>query len=88
MRMGNFEAKVVGFVYSATYTEKEQRALQSRKWQLIGNSQWCCGAAAYPLPALTDIGPAAAASKHTIAPINHTRPSPGSIQQTAPPRPR
>jgi len=31
--------------------------------------------AAYPLPALTDIGPAAAASKHTTAPINHTRPS-------------
>jgi len=31
--------------------------------------------AAYPLPALTDIGPAVAASKHTTAPINHTRPS-------------
>jgi len=22
----------------------EQRASQSRKWQLIGKSQWCCGA--------------------------------------------
>jgi len=32
--------------------------------------------AAYPLPALTDIGPTAAASEHTTAPINHTRPSP------------
>jgi len=32
--------------------------------------------AVYPLPALTDIGPAAAASKHNTAPINHTRPSP------------
>jgi len=32
--------------------------------------------AAYPLPVLTSIGPAAAASKHTTAPINHTRPSP------------
>ena len=32
--------------------------------------------AAYPLPALRDIGPAAAASTHTTAPINHTRPSP------------
>jgi len=31
---------------------------------------------ACPLPVLTDIGPAAAASKHTNAPINHTRPSP------------
>jgi len=30
--------------------------------------------AAYPLLVLTDIGPAAAASKHTA--INHTRPSP------------
>ena len=29
-----------------------------------------------PLPMLTDIGPAVAASKHTTAPINHTRPSP------------
>jgi len=27
-------------------------------------------------PTLTDIGPAVAASKHTTAPINHTRPSP------------
>jgi len=31
---------------------------------------------AYPLSALTDIGPAAAASKHTTAAINHTRLSP------------
>jgi len=31
--------------YSATYTvQPEQRALQSRNWQLIGKSQWCCGA--------------------------------------------
>jgi len=30
----------------------------------------------HPLSALTDIGPAVAASKHTTAPINHTRPSP------------
>jgi len=32
--------------------------------------------AVYQLPVLMDIGPAAAASKHTTAPINHTRPSP------------
>jgi len=32
-----------------------------------------CG---HPLHALTNIGPAVAASKHTAAPINHTRPSP------------
>jgi len=31
---------------------------------------------AYPLPALTDIGPVAAASKHTTTPVSHTRPSP------------
>ena len=28
-----------------------------------------------PLPVLTDTGAAVAASKHTTAPINHTRPS-------------
>ena len=32
-----------------------------------------CG---HPLPALTDIGPEVAASKHITAPINHTRPAP------------
>jgi len=38
----------------------------------------CCVAQypAYPLPGLTEIEPAAAASKHITAPINHTRPSP------------
>ena len=48
-------------------------ALQSRKWQLIGMSQWCrnalCG---HPLPALTDNWTHDAASRHTIAPISHT----------------
>jgi len=51
-------------------------ALQSRKWQLIGMSQWCrsalCG---HPLPALRDNWTNGAASRHTIAPISHTRPS-------------
>jgi len=32
--------------------------------------------AAYPFAMLTDIGLVAAASKHTTAPVNHTRPSP------------
>ena len=54
-------------------------ALQSRKWQLIGMSQWCrsalCG---HPLPALTDNWTHGTASRHTIAPISHTRPSPRS----------
>ena len=54
-------------------------ALQSRKWQLIGMSQWCrsalCG---HPLPALTDSWIHGAASRHTIVPISHTRPSPRS----------
>jgi len=54
-------------------------ALQSRKWQLIGMSQWCrsalCG---HPLPVLTDNWTHSAASRHTIAPISHTRPSPRS----------
>jgi len=35
----------VGFLYSATYTANQNSALDNlRKWQLIGNSQWCCGA--------------------------------------------
>jgi len=53
--------------------------LQSCKWQLIGMSQWCrsalCG---HPLPALTDSWTHGAASRLTIAPISHTRPSPHS----------
>jgi len=61
-------------------------ALQSRKWQLIGMSQWCrsalCG---HPLPALTDNWTHCAASRHTIAPISHTRPSPHSPQLILPP---
>ena len=55
-------------------------ALQSRKWQLIGMSQWrrsaLCG---HPLPTLTDSWTHGAASRHTIAPISHTRPSPRSL---------
>ena len=54
-------------------------ALQSRKWQLIGMSQWCrsalCG---HPLPVLTDNWTHSAASRHTIAPISRTRPPPRS----------
>ena len=54
-------------------------ALQYRKWQLIGMSRWCrsalCG---HPLPALTDNWTHGVASRHTIAPISHTRPSPFS----------
>jgi len=54
-------------------------ALQYRKWQLIGMSQWCRGAlCGHPLPALTDNWTNGAASRHTIAPISHTRPSPHS----------
>jgi len=42
-------------------------------WQEPMVLQRKCG---HPLPALTDIGPAAAASKHTTVPISHTRHSP------------
>ena len=59
-------------------------ALQSRKWQLIGMSQWCrsalCG---HPLPVLTDNWTHGAASRHTKAPISHTRPSPLLISRPA-----
>jgi len=73
------KAKVkVGFLYSATYmADQEQRALTISEvavnWQETTVLQRKCG---HPLPAITYIGPAAAASKHTTAPINHTRPSP------------
>ena len=57
--------------------DHEQRALTISEvavdWQEQVVLQRKCG---HPLPALTDIGPAVAASKHTTAPINHTRPSP------------
>ena len=45
-------------------------------------SQWCrsalCG---HPLPALTDSWTHGAASRHTIAPISHTRPLPTGSRQ-------
>jgi len=68
----------VGFLYSATYTaDQEQRALTISQaavdWQEPMVLQRKCG---HPLSALTDTGPAVAASKHITAPINHTRPSP------------
>ena len=54
-------------------------ALQSQKWQLIDMSQWCrstlCG---HPLPALMHNCTHGAASRHTIAPISYSRPSPRS----------
>jgi len=58
--------------------DHEQRTLMTISdvaldWQEPMVLQRKCG---HPLPALTDIGPAVAASKHTTAPINHTRPSP------------
>jgi len=55
----------------------EQRALAISEvavdWQEPMVLQHKCG---HPLPALTGIGTTVAASKHTTAPINHTRPSP------------
>jgi len=54
-------------------------ALQSRKCQLIGMSQWCRSALrGHSLPALTDNWTHGAASRHTISPISHTRPLPRS----------
>jgi len=56
----------------------DQRALQSRKWQLIGKSQWCCSAnCGHPIARVNvQLDPRYAVSKHTTALINHTRPSP------------
>jgi len=57
--------------------DQEQHTLtiseEAVDWQEPVVLQRKCG---HPLPVLTDIGPAVAASKHTTAPINHTRPSP------------
>jgi len=68
----------VGFLYSATYmVDQEQRALTISEVAVDCQEpvvlQRKCG---HPLPALTDIGPAVANSKHTTAPISHSRPSP------------
>jgi len=76
--VGKGKKVMVGFLYSATYmVDHEQRALTISEvavdWQEPVVLQCKCG---HPLPALTDIGPAVAASKDTTTPINHTRPSP------------
>jgi len=56
----------------------DQRAVQSRKWQLIAKSQWCCSTnCSHPIARVNvQLDPRYAASKHTTAPINRTRPSP------------
>jgi len=60
---------------------RDKNALQSQKWQLIGMSQWYHSALyGHPLPTLTDSWVHSAASRHTTAPISHTRPSPHSPQ--------
>jgi len=65
----------VWFLYSATYmVDQEQHDLTISEvavdWHEPVVLQRKCG---HPLPTLTDIGPAVAASKHTTAPINHAR---------------
>jgi len=82
MRLGHVQYSVcvkvnVRFLYSATYiVDQEQRALTTSEvavdWQEPMVLQRKCG---HPLPALMDIGPTVTASKHTTAPVNHTRPS-------------
>jgi len=49
-----------------------------RKWQLIGKSHWCQQRKLQPSIARVNVqlDPQHAASKHTTAPINHTKPSP------------
>jgi len=65
--------------------DQEQRALTISEvavdWQEPMVLQRKCG---HPLPALTDIGPAVAASKHTTATINHDGLHPVSIHQLSP----
>ena len=68
----------VGFLYSATYTRRTRTTRFTISEVAVDWQEPVVlrRYAVYPLPALTDIGPAAAASEHTTAPINHTRPSP------------
>jgi len=49
----------------------DQRALWSRKWQLIGKSQWCCSTnCGHPIARVNiQLDPRYAASKHTTTPI-------------------
>jgi len=77
-KSGKDKGKGLDTCYSSTYMSGlvTSSALQSRKWQLIGMSQWCCSAlCGHSLPALTDNLTHGAASRHTIPPISHTRPS-------------
>jgi len=67
--------------YSAAYMSqtRDQQRFTISEVALIGMSQWCrsalCG---HPLPSLTDNWTHGAASRHTVAPISHTRPLPCS----------
>jgi len=67
--------------YSATYMRqtRDQQRFTISEVAADCMSQWCrstlCG---HPLPALMDSWTHSAASRHTIAPISHTRPSPNS----------
>ena len=69
----------IGFLYSTIYLHGRTRTARftisevAVDWQ---EPMVLRRYAAYALPALTDIGPADAASKHTTAPNNHTGPSP------------
>jgi len=83
----------VGFLYSATYMvdQEQPRALTISEvavdWQEpMVLQRKCC----HPLPAQTDIGPAVAASKHTIAPnLPHAAGlHPVSSRQVAPLQPK
>ena len=63
------------------------RAVQSRKWQLIGKSQWCCSAnCGHPLHALTYNWTRVMQLANT-PPLQSTTPSlhPICIHQTSPP---
>ena len=76
---GKGKGKGQGTCYSAAYMSqtRDQQRFTISKWQLIGMSQWCRSAlSGHPFPALTHSWTHGAVSRHTIAPISHTRPSP------------
>jgi len=68
----------VGFLYSAAYAMTGPAHFTISEVAVVGKSQWCCSAnCGHPITHVNvQLDPRYAASKHTTAPINRTRPSP------------
>jgi len=78
---GKGKGKDLDTWYSAAYMSRDQQRFTisevAADWHKPTGRRALCG---HPLPAITDNWTNGAASKHTTAPISHTRPSPRSPQ--------